>query len=105
MKNSPRLPGALLCLLPACVSLIMPFPLGSAQPVDQDPVRVLFLGDNGPHQPAERFKQLQPGLSSRGIELDYSASVADLSRAKLAGYDVVLVYANHTRIEPEPEAA
>ena len=29
----------------------------------QPALRVLFLGDNGHHRPAERFKQLQPAMA------------------------------------------
>src|SRR5262245_26776776 len=35
------------------------------------PLKLLFLGDNGHHRPAERFRQLQPVLSGRGIEIVY----------------------------------
>ena len=69
------------------------------------PLRVLFLGDNGHHRPADRFKQLQPALSSRGIELTYTESLDDLNAAKLARYDALLIFANHTRISPEQEKA
>ncbi|HTI72225.1 MAG TPA: PVC-type heme-binding CxxCH protein [Candidatus Limnocylindria bacterium] len=70
-----------------------------------DTLRVLFLGDEGHHRPADRFKQLQPVLAKHEIELEYSASLADLSPAKLAGYDCVLVYANWTQIAPSQEQA
>jgi len=43
----------LVCFILAAVSVA-----GATEP----PVRVLFLGDSGPHQPAERFAQLQPVL-------------------------------------------
>ena len=41
------------------------------------PVKVLFLGDNGHHRPADRFAQLQPVLAPRGIELVYTDKVSD----------------------------
>ncbi len=68
-------------------------------------LRVLFLGDTGHHRPADRFKQLQPALAPRHIEVDYSESLDDLSPAKLAGYDCLLVYANWTQISPGQEQA
>ena len=49
--------------------LALPLALGAPRPaVASDPgtLRVLFLGDNGHHQPAARFKQLQPVLAARG---------------------------------------
>ena len=68
-------------------------------------IRVLFLGDNGPHRPTERFELLQPALASRGIELTYSDDMRDINSAKLAGYDALAIYANVTEISPEQEAA
>ncbi len=69
------------------------------------PIRVLFLGDDGPHRPAERFKQLQPALARQGIELTYTDKPTDLSADKLQPYDGLLIYANIERIEPEQEKA
>jgi putative membrane-bound dehydrogenase-like protein len=66
---------------------------------------VLFLGDNGPHRPRERFEQLEPVLSKRGIALTYTNEVSDLNAAKLAEYDALVLYANIDRIESEPEQA
>jgi type 1 glutamine amidotransferase len=68
-------------------------------------LRVLFLGDNGHHRPADRFKQLQPVLAKRNIELVYTEQVQDLNPANLAGFDCVAIYANTTRISPEQEKA
>ena len=67
------------------------FPANAQGPL---PLRVLFLGDDGHHRPADRFKQLEPVLAGQHIELDYTDSLADLSQAKLAGYDCLLIYAN-----------
>src|SRR5262245_48447822 len=63
-------------------------------------LRVLFLGDNGHHRPADRFKQFQPALAQRGIELVYTDLVRDLNPGRLAGFDCVMIFANHTRILP-----
>lgn len=68
-------------------------------------LRVLFLGDQGHHRPADRFKQLQPVLAARGIEMVYSERMDDLSPGVLAGYDGVAIYANTTRISPAQEDA
>ena len=68
-------------------------------------LRVLFLGDNGHHRPADRFKQIQPVLAAKKIELTYSDSLDDLHPAKLAGFDALAIFANHTQIAPEQEAA
>ena len=69
------------------------------------PLQVLFLGDSGHHKPADRFAQLQPALASRGIELTYTDKLDDLNPARLAHYDALVIYANHTRITPDQEKA
>jgi putative membrane-bound dehydrogenase-like protein len=72
---------------------------------DAKPIKVLFLGDNGHHRPADRFRQLQPVLARRGIELTYTDNPDALNAALLAGYDGLIVYANTTRITPQQEKA
>src|SRR5207244_5706724 len=69
------------------------------------PIKTLCLGDNGHHQPRDRFAQLQPVLAKRGIELTYTDQVADLNSKMLAPYDGLIVYANITKISPEQEKA
>jgi hypothetical protein len=68
-------------------------------------LRVLFLGDNGHHQPAARFRQLQPVLAERGIEMKYTDRLGDLNPRTLAEYDGLVVYANHTTMSAEQESA
>lgn len=58
------------------------------------PLKLLFLGDAGHHQPAVRFRILQPVLAARGITLDYTETAADLNAEKLAGYAGLALYAN-----------
>jgi uncharacterized protein len=71
----------------------------------EPPVKILFLGDNGHHQPAERFAQLEPVLAPRGIELVYTDKVSDLDPKVLAAYDALAVYANIDTLPPAAEAA
>jgi putative membrane-bound dehydrogenase-like protein len=66
-------------------------------------IRILFLGDQGHHQPADRFKQLEPALTTAHIRYTYTESLDDLNPDKLAGYDCIVIYANHTKISPEQE--
>ncbi|HEY7429020.1 MAG TPA: PVC-type heme-binding CxxCH protein [Gemmataceae bacterium] len=68
-------------------------------------IKVLFLGDDGHHRPAERFRQLQPLLEKRGIVLTYSDRADALSPRLLAGYDGLIIYANIARITPQQEKA
>src|SRR5262245_13224069 len=86
------------CLLPLLISVCFAEP-----PAAATGLRVLFLGDNGHHRPYDRFRELEPVLSRHGIKVDYTTSLDDLSPAKLAGYDCLLIYANHTKISPSQE--
>ncbi len=78
---------------------------GAEDPGEQTPIRILFLGDNGHHRPAARFKQIEPVLAERGIKLTYTDRVADLNAKTLGEYDGLVVYANHTTMSAEQEAA
>lgn len=69
------------------------------------PLRILFLGDQGHHQPAERFRNLQHGLAGRGIDLQYTDNLDSLNPKTLSQFDGLAIYANHTAIKPEQEKA
>jgi hypothetical protein len=88
-------------------SLLPSSTLFSAQesPPNQKGIRILFLGDQGHHRPADRFKQLEPALTAAHIRYTYTESLDDLNPQKLAGYDSIVIYANHTKISPEQERA
>jgi putative membrane-bound dehydrogenase-like protein len=86
-----------------CLSLLAPGALPAAEA--GPPLKVLFLGDDGHHQPALRFRQLAPALAPRGISLTYTDRVSALNPRTLAGYDALLVYANINAITPEQELA
>jgi putative membrane-bound dehydrogenase-like protein len=70
-----------------------------------DRIRVLFLGDNGHHRPADRAKQLLPVLAARGIDLYYVADPAMLNANELKRYHAVMLYNNHMVVSPEQFAA
>ncbi|MEO5961370.1 MAG: ThuA domain-containing protein, partial [Opitutaceae bacterium] len=70
------------------------------------PLKVLFLGDNGLHQPGTRLRDLAPTMIARGIQLVYTEDVAAaLTLENLKRYDALLIYANITRLGPEQEQA
>ena len=79
--------------------------LAQLAPAADAPLRVLFLGDQGHHRPAERFAQLQPVLATRGIDLEYTEDLGGLTAAGLSKYDALAVYANIEAITPAAEAA
>ncbi|MBA2116251.1 PVC-type heme-binding CxxCH protein [Bremerella alba] len=80
--------------------------LPAAEPeAPQDRISILFLGDNGHHQPAKRFVELQPALEARGIDLKYTDSLAHINPETLAKYDGLMIYANIEQIDPASESA
>ncbi|MCB1006002.1 MAG: ThuA domain-containing protein, partial [Acidimicrobiales bacterium] len=86
----------------AALGVVLPEP-GPARATDR--VQVLFLGDDGHHRPYELVATLQAPLFRRGIQLEYTEDLDALTPANLARFDVVAIYANHTAIAPEQEAA
>lgn len=66
-------------------------------------LKVLFLGDQGHHRPAERARQFVPLMAARGILVDYTENVADLNPAVLRSYDALLVYANIDQISSDQQ--
>src|SRR5688572_8599449 len=51
------------------LALVVAAPAFAAEPAK---LKVLFLGDNAGHRPADRFKQLQPVFAARGIDMTYT---------------------------------
>ncbi|HWB11756.1 MAG TPA: PVC-type heme-binding CxxCH protein [Pirellulales bacterium] len=93
--------SALLCL----VYLVSLGSASLAPAAESGRIGVLFLGDQGHHRPADRFRQIRPVLARRGIDVTYTENVGDLNPRTLAKYDAVLLYANIDRIEPDQERA
>jgi putative membrane-bound dehydrogenase-like protein len=85
-----------------CLCLLLP-PVVAEEPAR--PIKILFLGDNGHHRPVERFRQLQPVLAARNIDLTYTDKPEALNPKALAGYDGIILYANTTHITPEEESS
>jgi len=69
------------------------------------PIEILFLGDDGHHDPRARADQLIPVLADRGIELTYTEDLSALNTGTLQSYDGILIYANHEEIAPDQEQA
>ena len=76
-----------------------------ANAADSKPLKLLYLGDNGHHQPRARFGQLQPVLKARGIGLEYTDVVGDLNAEKLAKFDGLVLFANIDKIEDDQAKA
>lgn len=89
------------------LTLVMAWPRPEAGAQDPPPnrLRVLFLGDNGHHQPASRVPHIMPYLADRGIQIFYTDRVENLNEETLARHDVVAMYGNHTHLTRAQEAA
>ena len=68
-------------------------------------IRLLFLGDQGHHKPADRCGQLKQAFGPRGIHLYYTEDQKQINSKNLALYDGLMVYANINRVEAEAESA
>lgn len=71
----------------------------------EGPVKILFMGDRGHHEPAKRFPQLKEALASRGIEFTYTENLDDFNKENLAKYDGCMIFANQDNLSPDQEAA
>ncbi len=72
---------------------------------DAAPLKVLFLGDAGHHQPRARAIQLIPVMERAGISVEYTEDLGRLTQEHLQQYDALLVYANIDELADEPAQA
>jgi putative membrane-bound dehydrogenase-like protein len=80
--------------------------LSSAVSLDAaENLSLLYLGDNGHHEPYQRFQQLSPVMKLRGIDLTYTDDMREINPDTLSNYDGLVIYANITEISPEQEKA
>ncbi|MFN7732993.1 MAG: PVC-type heme-binding CxxCH protein [Pirellula sp.] len=72
----------------------------------QAPLKILFLGDQGHHRPADLYRVLEPAMKKYGIEVTYSEDVAtSLTARRLGEFDGLLIYANIDELgKPEEES-
>lgn len=93
------------CVLLTTALCMVPCSLVAEEP-REDPLEVLFLGDQGHHRPSERAAQLIPVMAGRGIDVTYTEDIARaLDPETLKGYDALIIYANLETIAPEQERA
>ena len=73
---------------------------------DSPPIlKVLFIGDAGPLEPAARIRVAAPALIDRGIHPVYSENLATLTSETLPHYAAVLVYATRNDLSLAQEEA
>ena len=81
-------------------------PVPAQTPAAPRKIEILFLGHNSPHHDSAKFEpMLKAALASEPFNFTYTADPKDLNEANLAKYDELMIYANHTKIEPEQEKA
>ena len=68
-------------------------------------LNLLFMGDNGHHQPARRFQELAPALADRGITMQYTDRMEDINATNLAKFDGLVLYANIDQISGDQAQA
>lgn len=66
-----------------------------------DDLTLLFMGDNGHHRPAQRFRELAPALAKRGILLEYTDRMELLKEEVLRNFDGLILYANIDTIDDD----
>ncbi len=77
------------------VSLVLALLLYGSAAAEPARLKLLFLGDAGPHQPARRAAELLPALADRGIDVTYTDDVnGTLNRERLRKVDGLILYAN-----------
>ncbi len=79
--------------------------MAAAVGADESRLRVLFLGDRGPHVPVRRAEQLLPVMERAGIDMVYTENLGDLTLEHLKSFDALLVYANIDQLDEQPAQA
>lgn len=68
-------------------------------------LRVLMLGDDGHHRPAQMAKIITPVLARENIEVTYSNDARSLNPQSLAATDCVLIFRDSGELPADSEAA
>ena len=98
----------LLCVLGLALMLSVGglLPSSGSHSFGAEPLQLIFLGDQGHHQPSRRAGELLPVLQERGIQVQYSEDVETvLSDKGLEELDGVILYANIDNWRPARKAA
>ncbi len=74
---------------------------GSTQ--GEERLSLLFLGDQGPHQPRALADAITPILKKNGIDVTYTEDLLQLNLKNLKDYSGLILYANIDTIPPAQE--
>src|SRR6266481_879405 len=96
----------ILILLITFASLALPTRgADDSAPIKAPRLKILFLGDNGHHQPLIRLRDVYSNFARRGIDFTYTDRLQDITPQNLNRYDGLFVYANIERIDSQTEKA
>ena len=104
MRNTAAITIRFGCLFIASIGVLFG-QTAFAGETESASLKVLLLGDNGHHRPADRFAQLQPVMARRGIDMTYTDEPDALNPNTLATYDGLMIYANIRSITRQQEKA
>lgn len=71
---------------------------------DRDRLHILFLGDDGHHQPADRLANIAPPFAELGIFFHYTDRQEDLNLKNLRRFDALMLYGNRSGLSSQQEA-
>jgi uncharacterized protein len=69
-----------------------------------DRLHILFLGDDGHHQPSERLQQIVPQFAETGIYFHYTERQEDLNLNNLRKYDALMLFGNRSNLSKRQES-
>ena len=92
----------LLTVVLATLAAPVPLPVQAPQ---ANRLSVLFLGDEGHHQPFARAKQILPVLGTNGIDMFYTDNPQDLNPQELRKYHALIFYNNQADLSQTQLAA
>jgi len=69
-----------------------------------DRLHVLFLGDEGHHQPRERLRVIVANFADQGIFFHYSDRQDDLNLENLQRFDALMIYGNRSGLTSQQES-
>jgi putative membrane-bound dehydrogenase-like protein len=85
--------------------LVIHGPLAAAPAAQPERLKVLFLGDSGKTEAAQKMTDLTTRMLDRNIEVFYSEDPNILLSTTLPGYHAILVYGDHKELGAAQEAA
>lgn len=69
-----------------------------------DRLHILFLGDNGHHQPRERLRLVVSNFADQGIFFHYTDRQDDLNLDNLRRFDALVIYGNRSGLTSQQES-